>query len=79
MPRGNGTGPWGNGPLGHGRGSCQRMRGGNGLGTGFIRGRHCRIFASAPSLPETLEAQAERLEEQAANLRNLANQNRKAE
>ena len=78
MPRGDGTGPWGTGPLGRGRGGCQRMGFGNGFGCGRQGGFS---FASntAPLVPETMEAQAERLEAQAANLRNLAKQNRKIE
>lgn len=78
MPRGDGTGPWGAGPLSHGRGSCQRM----GFGNGFGRGRQSGFSFStntASLAPETMEAQAERLETQAANLRNLAKQNRKTE
>ncbi|CUH95344.1 hypothetical protein P22_1414 [Propionispora sp. 2/2-37] len=81
MPRGDGTGPMGNGPLGRGRGGCQRMGFGNRFGTGFGRGRQGGFgFAGNTSaMPEPLEEQAERLEAQAANLRNLARQNRKAE
>lgn len=82
MPRGDGTGPMGNGPLGRGRGGCQRMGFGNGFGTGFgrvLQGGFGFTGSAAPAVPETLEAQAERLEAQATNLRNLAKQNRKAE
>ncbi|WP_425058112.1 hypothetical protein SCACP_27610 [Sporomusa carbonis] len=81
MPRRDGTGPWGTGPFGRGRGGCQQMGFGNGFGAGFGRGIQSGFgFASnAPAVPETLEAQAERLEAQAAYLRNLAKQNRKAE
>lgn len=81
MPRGDGTGPMGNGPLGRGRGGCQRMGFGNQFDTDFGRGRQ-RGFGfsgNAPAVPETLEEQAKRLEAQAANLRNLAKQNRIAE
>ncbi|MDF2569048.1 MAG: hypothetical protein K0R55_652 [Sporomusa sp.] len=73
MPRGDGTGPWGNGPLGRGRG-------GGCLGFGFNNGpgRSIPNFSgSAANNQATLEDQAARLEEQAANLRNLARQNRK--
>lgn len=70
MPRRDGTGPMGNGPLGRGRGGCQRMGVGN----------HFNIsFGNTFAQPKTLEKQAECLEAQAANLRNLASQNRKAE
>jgi hypothetical protein len=72
MPRGDGTGPLGNGPIGWGRGGCPT---GRGLGLGFGRGARS-VFtpvlpASTPNA-ESLEAQATRLEEQAAKLRNLA-------
>ena len=77
MPRGDGTGPLGNGPLGRGRGGCQRMGFGNGFGRGIQGG--FGFASSTLAVPETLESQAERLETQAANLRNLAKQNRNAE
>lgn len=81
MPRGDGTGPMGNGPLGRGRGGCQRMGFGNRFGAGFGRGMQGGFgFAgSNPAMPESLEEHAERLEAQAASLRSLAKQNRKAE
>jgi hypothetical protein len=54
---------------------------GNRFGIGLGRGRQGGFdFAgNATAVPETLEEQAERLKAQAANLRNLANQNRIAE
>ena len=67
MPRGDGTGPWGTGPIGRGRGGClgfgfgRGMRGGMGRGSGFA--------CSAPMNQDTVEDQVARLEEQAANLR----------
>ncbi|MDD4601652.1 hypothetical protein SDC9_11424 [bioreactor metagenome] len=72
MPRGDGTGPMGNGPLSRGRGGCQRMN-------GYIRNTQdgFGLTNGAPAAPESLESQAERLEAQAATLRNLAKQNRK--
>lgn len=80
MPRGDGTGPRGTGPLGRGRG-CQRMGFGNSFGAGLGRGMQggFGMANNTPAMPETLESQAERLEAQAANLRNLAKQNRKTE
>lgn len=77
MPRGDGTGPWSAGPVGRGRGGCLGfgfgfgMKGGMGRGLGFA--------GNAAMNPDALEDQAARLEEQAASLRNLAKQNRKAE
>lgn len=81
MPRGDGTGPWGSGPVGRGRGGClgfgrgfgfgRGMRGG--LGSGF------EFVGNTAVDPEVLEQQATCLEKQAASLRSLANQNRKAE
>ncbi len=47
------------------------MKGGMGRGLGFA--------GNAAMNPDALEDQAARLEEQAASLRNLAKQNRKAE
>lgn len=90
MPRGDGTGPWGTGPAGRGRGGCATFLG-NGLGQGMQGGfgfgrwtqafgnRRGGFFSNTFTAPETLEAQAEQLEAQAANLRNLAKQNRKAD
>lgn len=77
MPRGDGTGPMGNGPLGRGRGGCQRMGFGNRFGAGFGRGMQggFSFAGNNPAMPE----QAKRLAAQAASLRSLANQNRKAE
>lgn len=76
MPRGDGTGPLGTGPLGRGRSGCRRIGSGNNLGTGAGRGRQARIGTvnNTTATPEDLEAQARQLEEQAANLRNLAKQ-----
>lgn len=74
MPRENQAASWGNGPQCRRRGSCQRM--GYGFGRGFCRTPH-EIEGSTSHIPiaiETIEAQAERLEVQAANLRNLAKQ-----
>lgn len=78
MPKGDGTGPWGTGPLGRRRGGCQRMGFGNGFGRG-MRGGFSFTTNTASLAPETMEAQAERLEAQAVNLRNLAKKNRKTE
>lgn len=76
MPRGDGTGPLGTGPVG--RGGCL------GLGRGFgfgrrLRGRGVGLADSTVKSPDVLEEQAARMEEQAASLRNLAKQNRRAE
>ncbi len=94
MPRGDGTGPWGTGPMGRGRGGCQPLEFSNRFGLGFCPsgfGRKRRQggfgFASnnliSPDALETqaeqLESQAKLLESQANNLRNLANQNRHLE
>lgn len=81
MPRGDGTGPWGMGPMGRGLGGCLGMGWGAGFGRG-MRAGFGRWFGFAGNdfpAPENLEAQAARLEEQAARLRNLAKQNPKAE
>ena len=67
MPRGDGTGPMGMGPLGRGRGGCMtaNLGFGRGMGGGFIgRGR----FAD----PQTMESQAELLQQQAERLRSQA-------
>ena len=72
MPRGDGTGPLGNGPMGRGRGNCQGMSFGR---RGGLFG-----FAGNNSVNQGyLENQAARLEEQAGNLRKLAKQNSKGE
>lgn len=73
MPRGDGTGPWGTGAIGRGRGGCQGM--GFGAGGGRMRGGFGLADNTFPT-SETLEVQAKRLEEQAANLRNLAKKSR---
>ena len=90
MPRGDGTGPWGTGPVGRGRGGCQPMGFFNQFGLGFCRNGFGRAnrqggmqsgfnFANdTPVAPETLEAQAKLLESQANDLRNLAKQNHTA-
>lgn len=77
MPRGDGTGPLGNGPIGRGRGACRQtgFSGGFGFGNGMQGG----FFGNTPTTPESLEAQADRLESQAATLRKLAKQDRKSE
>jgi len=77
MPRGDGTGPWGTGAIGRGRGGCQGM----GFGAGGGRGMRGGFGFADNTVPtaETLEVQAKRLEEQAANLRNLAKKNRVTE
>ncbi|MCC5466306.1 DUF5320 domain-containing protein [Pelosinus baikalensis] len=73
MPRRDGTGPLGNGPMGRGRGNCQ----GTFLGCNM---RRFFGFGSNNTMNQkSLEVQAAHLEEQAANLRNIAKQNRKAE
>ena len=61
MPRGDGTGPLGNGPLGRGRSNCQGNNWGR-LGAMFG-------FAGTNSANQSsLEDQAARLEEQAIKL-----------
>ncbi|MEN6565934.1 MAG: DUF5320 domain-containing protein [Veillonellales bacterium] len=77
MPRGDGTGPLGTGPIGRGRGGCRQTRFSGGFG--FGRGMQGGFFGNTPAAPENLEAQADRLESQAANLRKLAKQDRKSE
>ncbi len=75
MPRGDGTGALGTGPIGRGRGGCQSR--GMGLGGGFGRGMRRGLgFADDSLASETLETKARCLEEQAANLRSLAQRNR---
>ena len=67
MPRGDGTGPMGMGPMGRGRGGCMTgNRGfGGGMGCGFVgRGR----FTD----PQTMESQAELLQQPAERLRSQA-------
>ncbi|HMM22444.1 MAG TPA: DUF5320 family protein [Selenomonadales bacterium] len=81
MPRGDGTGPWGTGSIGCGRGGCLGFGRGFGFGRGVWGGlgRGFGFSGNAAINPDALEDQAVRLEEQAASLRNLAKQNRKAE
>ena len=81
MPRGDGTGPWGTGPIGRGLGGCQSIGFGFGFGSGFGQRRGLGFAPNIPAAPsaEAIETQAERLEAQAAYLRNLAKQNHKAE
>jgi len=69
MPRGDGTGPMGNGPIGRGRNS------GQGMGSG----RQSGMMNTNSTNQGSLEDQAARLEEQAANLRKRATQNSKTE
>ena len=69
MPRGDGTGPWGTGPMGRGRGGCATFFG-NGLGQGIQNGfgfsRWMQVFGNrrggfwgnTSTTPENLEAQA---------------------
>ena len=78
MPRGDGTGPWGTGPIGRGLGGRQRLNFEFSSGFGRRRGLCFAQNIPAPSA-EALKTQAERLETQAAYLRNLAKQNNKAE
>ncbi|MEN6412348.1 MAG: 4Fe-4S binding protein [Veillonellales bacterium] len=77
MPKGDGTGPLGRGPRGSGRGGgCRRNMVFN---TGLDRSKRSSSGVSNISTTakqEPLEAQAARLEEQAAALRNSAKQNR---
>ncbi|MEG6584861.1 hypothetical protein [Dendrosporobacter sp. 1207_IL3150] len=69
MPRGDGTGPSGHGPLGRGR-SCRQSSGlGNRMGRGL--NSNCGAYEGT----QTLEEQAKRLESQAAKLRNIAKEN----
>ena len=66
MPRGNGTGPAGMGPMtGRGAGFCagygvpgymNRMPGGGGLGRGFGRGRGWRNWYRATGMPGWMRA-----------------------
>lgn len=68
MPRGDGTGPLGNGPMGRGRSNCQ--------GKSLERLGGMFGFAGTNSANQgSLEDQASRLEEQAMKLRKLAKQN----
>ncbi len=70
MPRRDGTGPLGNGPMGLGRGNCQ----GTFLGCNM---RRFLGFGSNNTMNQkSLEVQATHL---AASLRNIAKQNRKSE
>ncbi|BBB89652.1 MAG TPA: DUF5320 domain-containing protein [Methylomusa anaerophila] len=85
MPRGDGTGPWGTGSMDQMCGNCRGM----GIFSGFVRGmrggfgrgfgRCFGLAGNTATNPEVLKEQAARLEEQAANLRNLASKNRKVE
>lgn len=68
MPRGDGTGPLGNGPMGSGRNNCQGMSAVRQKGMG-------KNNNTTSTKDESLEEQAARLEEQARNLRNLAKKN----
>ena len=79
MPRRDGTGPWGNWASGRGRGGRHRLGFGSGFAGGFGRSILDDFGDGASAAPDMLEAQAEHLEAQAAKLRNLAKQNRKAE
>ncbi len=79
MPRRDGTGPWGNYAQGRGRGGCQWLGFGNGFGGSFSRNIQGGFGDGVSAAPDMLEAQAERLEAQAAKLRNLVKQSRKAE
>ena len=65
MPRGDRTGPMGNGPIGRGRNNNQRMN---------SRCQSGMVNTNATN-QSSLEEQATQLEEQAAKLRKLANQN----
>ena len=64
MPRGDGTGPLGKGPMGSGRNNCQGMNKGMG-----------RNATTRPTSQRSLEEEAALLEEKAANLRKLAKEN----
>jgi hypothetical protein len=72
MPRGDGTGPWGTGPLGGGRGGCRNKK-------DFGNFRNTSYETNTQNTPSGLEEKAARLEKQAAALRNLAKQNRTPE
>lgn len=72
MPRGDGTGPMGNGPIGRGRNNCQPMNFGR---MGNMFGFNGNNSGNQVSLAD----QATRLEQQAANLRQLDKQNSKTE
>jgi len=61
MPRGDGTGPMGTGPMGRSRKNVQRCQGNMSGFSGINSAKQ-----------DSLEEQATRLEEQAANLRKLA-------
>lgn len=78
MPRGDGTGPIGNGPMGRGRGNCQVGRGMFGRCMGFGGGRRARpdsgnlTINDAPevgSSAQMLDKQAELLQKQADAMR----------
>jgi hypothetical protein len=77
MPRGDGTGPLGRGPIGRGRGGCMGFSRGFGFGRGM--GRGFGIAGNAVTSPGEMEEQATHLEAAAAILRNLAKQNRPVE
>ncbi|MBP2625868.1 MAG: hypothetical protein H6Q68_579 [Firmicutes bacterium] len=70
MPRRDGSGPLGNGPMRRGCSNCQGMSFGRLVGMFGFTGTNSAKQGS-------LEDQAARLEEQAANLRKLAKQNSK--
>lgn len=68
MPRGDGTGPLGNGPMRNSRKNCQGMNSGR-------QGTLNSSITTHATKHISLEEQAMRLEEEAAKLRKLAQQN----
>jgi len=73
MPRGDGTGPWGNRLLGGGRQWCRGFAWGRGGFAGSFG-----FTSNTIMVPEVFEEQAAYLEKQAANLRSLAKRQDKA-
>lgn len=61
MPRSDGTGPFGSGPLGRGMGPCGDGQGGWGRGRGFFRGGYgWGIGRPSTFQPETKEEMEQR-------------------
>ena len=67
MPKGDGTGPIGNGSMGRGRSNCQNIS--SARQGGILGATHVNSTKQG-----SLEEQAAQLEKQAANLRKLAKQ-----
>ena len=81
MPRGDGTGPMGQGPTGGGFGGCRGLRGegfgqgrgSGGFGQGRGRGSVPPGYKMVPD-PEAMQDHAASLEREAARIRAKANQ-----